>query len=133
MRCVCFVIALVGAGCGGADAPCMSMGSMSDVVGRAQLVRLDVFDAGAHCDGARVADGAPAPTMSKVAGAGQPIKLDVPAGPHVLLLSAFGDAAGTTLLGSACVETEVRANQPACFNLTLAETPDAATAPDDLG
>jgi hypothetical protein len=141
MRCVCVAIALMGvmlgallvAGCGGGDVPCMSMGAMSDVVGRAQLVRLDVYDAGAHCDGARVADGAPPPTMSKVAGGGQPIKLDVPAGPHVLLLSAFGDATGTMLLGSACVETEVRANQPACFNLTLAETPDAATASDDLG
>src|SRR4051794_37974337 len=67
MRSVYVAIALLCAGtvagCGGADAPCMSMGAMSEVVGRAQLVRLDVYDAGAHCDGARVADGAPPPTM----------------------------------------------------------------------
>jgi hypothetical protein len=115
----------------------MSMGPgqmAGDVAARAQLVRLDVYDSGAHCDGARVADGAPAPTLTRDAGAGQPIKLDVPAGHHVLLLSAFSDATGTELLGSACVETDVRANQPACFNLSLAEAPDAAMAPgDDLG
>src|SRR5689334_19849609 len=70
---------------GGGDAPCMSMGAMSDVLGRAQLVRLDVYDGSAHCDGARVADGAPPPSLSKSATAGQPIKLDVPAGHHVLL------------------------------------------------
>ncbi len=128
------VVALVvvaPAGCGGGGAPCMSMGPMSDVLGRAQLVRLDIYDAGAHCDGARVADGAPPPSLSKSAAAGQPIKLDVPAGHHVLLLSAFADSAGTTLLGSACVETDVRANQPACFNLALADTPDAAVVADN--
>ena len=88
------MLLVVGAtwGCGGADKPCMSMGSMSEVLGRAAIVRLDVYDANAHCDGATVADGAAPPTMSKVAAAGQPIKLDVPAGRHVLLLSAFGDA-----------------------------------------
>jgi hypothetical protein len=102
----------------------MSMGPMSDVIGRAQLVRLDVYDNGAHCDGARVADGAPPPSLSKSAASGQPIKLDVPAGHHVLLLSAFADSTGGELLGSACVETDVKANQPACFNLTLADAPD---------
>lgn len=112
----------------------MSMGQMSDVLGRAQLVRLDIYDGGAHCDGARVADGAPPPSLSKSAVAGQPIKLDVPAGHHVLLLSAFADSTGGELLGSACVETDVRANQPACFNLTLADAPDAAVGgSDDLG
>src|SRR5690242_4387449 len=89
--CLCIVLA---ASCGGVnDAPCMSMGPMSDVIGLAQLVRLDVYDAGAHCDGAHVADGAPPPSLSKSAAAGQPIKLDVPAGHHVLLLSAFADSA----------------------------------------
>ncbi len=129
-----FGVTLVGVGiggCGGGEAPCMSMGSMSDVIGRAALVRLDVYDASAHCDGARVADGAPPPTLSKVAAAGRPIELDVPAGHHVLLLSAFADATGMELLGSACVETDVRANQPACFNLGLADAPDAAMAPPD--
>ncbi|HXU71878.1 MAG TPA: hypothetical protein VN947_21235 [Polyangia bacterium] len=124
-------VAIAVAGCGGGDTPCMSMGQMSDVLSRAQMVRLDVYDASAHCDGARVADGAPPPALSKVSVAGQPIKLDVPAGHHVLLLSAFADANGATLVGSACIETDVRANQPACFNLTLADAPDAG-AGDDL-
>ena len=97
------------------------MGAMSSVLARAQLVRLDVYDANARCDGARIADGATAPMMSKAAVAGQPITLDVPAGHHALVLSAFADAAGAELLGSACVETDVHANQPACFDLTLDE------------
>lgn len=111
----------------------MSMGAMSDVLAHAQLVRLDVYDAGARCDGARIADGAAPPMLSKAAVAGQPITLDVPAGHHVLLLSAFADAAGTELVGSACVETDVRANQPACFDLTLADLPDAGGADDLAG
>lgn len=138
MRSVCVaivgVMVAVGAGCGGGDAPCMSMGQMSDVIGRASMVRLDVYDGSARCDGARIAEGAPPPTLSKVAVAGQPIKLDVPAGHHVLLLSAFADANGSELLGSACTEADVRANIAACFNLTLAETADAgAGGGDNLG
>ena len=103
----------VGVGCGGREKPCMSMGSMSELLGRAAIVRLDIYDGNAHCNGATVADGAAPPTLSKVAAAGQPIKLDVPAGRHVLLLSAFSDAMGTQLLGSACIETDVKAAQPA--------------------
>jgi len=134
VRIACVLVLASVAGCGGGDAPCMSMGQMSDVVGRAQLVRLDVYDAGAHCDGARIADGSPPPALSKVAAAGQPIKLDVPAGHHVLVLSAFADASGSELLGSACTDADVRANQPACFNLTLADAPDSAVGgSEDLG
>lgn len=107
------------------------MGGMSDVLPRAALVRLDVYDGSAHCDGARLADGAPPPMMSKSAATGQPIKLDVPAGHHTLLLSAFADTDGTTLVGSACTEADVRANQPACFDLTLEDPPDGGAG--DLG
>ena len=108
------------------------MGQMSDVLARASLVRLDVYDASAHCDGTRLADGAPPPMMSKSAATGQPIKLDVPAGHHTLLLSAFADTDGTTLVGSACTEADVHANQPACFDLTLADPPDGGAGGDDL-
>ena len=101
---------------------------MSDVLAAAQLFRLDVYDASARCDGPRVADGAAPPTMSKFASAGQSIKLDVPAGHHALVLSAFADHDGSALVGSACVETDVRANQPACFNLTLADVADGGAA-----
>src|SRR5262249_3239331 len=108
------VVGSVGGCGGGGAAPCMSMGPgqqmTSDVLAHAMMVRLDVYDARAHCDGARVADGAPPPMLSKVAAVGQPITLDVPAGHHVLLLSAFADANGAALVGSACTETDVRAN-----------------------
>jgi hypothetical protein len=128
---VLLVLASSSSGCGGFEPPCMSMGTMSDVLARATLLRLDVYDAGAHCDGARISDGAPPPSLSKVASAGQAIKLDVPAGHHVLVLSAFADSTGSELIGSACIETDVHANQPACFNLALADLPDAASPVDN--
>src|SRR5690348_9184123 len=68
--CLLGCIAMIASCGGGSDAPCMSTGAMSDVLPRAQLVRLDVYDASAHCDGARVADGAPPPSLSKSATAG---------------------------------------------------------------
>src|SRR5438876_568796 len=80
MQLLVAVAVAVVAGCGGSEKPCMSMGSMSDLLGRAAIVRLDVYDAKAHCNGATVAEGAAPPTLSKVAAAGQPIELDVPSG-----------------------------------------------------
>lgn len=108
------------------------MGAMSDVLAQAAIVRLDVFDRGARCSGASVAPGAPPPSLSKVAAAGQQLKLDVPAGHHVLLLSAFADAMGTVLVGSACTEADITASQPACFDLTLSDAPDGAVASADM-
>ena len=133
IACAALAVLATAPGCGGGDRPCTSMGATSDVIARAALLRLDVYDAAAHCDGATVAAGAAPPTMSKVVAAGQAIHLDVPAGRHVLLLSAFADGAGTQLVGSACTETEVRAGTPACFNLTLAAAPDLGAPPDDDG
>jgi hypothetical protein len=131
VRRAALVLTILVGGCGGGDKPCLSMGAMSDVLAQAQLFRLDVYDASARCDGAEIADGAAPPLMSKFASAGQSITLDVPAGHHALVLSAFADGGGTELVGSACTETDVHANQPACFNLTLADVPDAG-AGDDL-
>ncbi len=120
------VAAAMAAGCGGNGKPCLAMGAMSDIVARAAVVRLDVYDAGARCAGGSVAEGAPPPSLSKVAAAGQPLTLDVPAGAHLLVLSAFADAAGTRLIGSACTTADVHAGQPLCLDLTLAELPDLA-------
>src|SRR3954454_21974883 len=51
VRSAALVLTVAVAGCGGADQPCMSMGGMSAALAEAQLFRLDVYDASAHCDG----------------------------------------------------------------------------------
>jgi hypothetical protein len=128
-------IALALASCKPKAAPCTTM-SVSELVMRAALIRLEVYGAGARCDGNTVAAGAPAPSQTQVVTAGQPLRLDVPAGHHVLLVTAFADAAATQLLGSACTEADLKADHAACFNLTLSEPPDASmpgTIPDGGG
>src|SRR5438067_1213699 len=72
------------AGCGGTPEPCTRMSPPSAVAQAAALLRLDVYGEGVHCAGANVAPGAPAPSLSKVVTAGQPIRLDIPAGAHAL-------------------------------------------------
>jgi hypothetical protein len=123
-----FAICLASGACSNTYKPCASMGA-SDLVNRAALVRLDVYGAGAACSGSTLAANAPAPSQTSLVGPGQAIKIKVPAGHHVLLLSAFADADGTQLLGSACTETDLKANEPACFNLVLLEPPDGGIGP----
>lgn len=117
-------------GCGPADVPCNQMMMPGDLVGKAQLMRLDVFDASVHCAGATVTAGAPAPSLTQVAPAGTPIHLDIPSGHHTLLLSAFADSTGTQLIATACTETDLEAGASVCFDLSLVETPDMATDND---
>jgi hypothetical protein len=117
-------------GCGPADVPCNQMMMPGDLVGKAQLMRLDVFDSSVHCAGATVTAGAPAPSLTQVAPAGTPIHLDIPSGHHTLLLSAFADSTGTQLIATACTETDLEAGASVCFDLSLVETPDLATDND---
>jgi hypothetical protein len=122
---VVLISTISSAACKPKSAPCMSMSPPSELVHRAAILRLDVYSGDVRCVGASIPLGAPPPTLSKVVAEGQPIQLDVPAGPHVLLLSAFADAAGTELIGSACTEANLQADVGACFNLTLTEAPGA--------
>jgi hypothetical protein len=106
----------------------------SALIKQAAVVRLDVYGENARCEGSTLAPGAPPPTQSETVTAGKTLTLDVLAGHHVLLLSAFRDAAATELLGSACTTTDVVAGQPACFDLKLAAAPDGAVPnlPSDM-
>jgi hypothetical protein len=125
----CFTLlalALALSACTNGYKQCASM-APSDLVNKAALVRLDVYGAGAACNGATLAANPPAPSQTSIVGPGEAIKIKVPAGHHVLLLTAYADAAGTELLGSACTETDLSANEPACFNLVLLEPPDGGT------
>ncbi len=125
-------IGAIAAGCKQPAAPCMTMSPPSELVGRAALLRLDVYSSDVHCAGATVTPGSPPPTLSKEVAGGQPIMLDIPAGQHALLLSAFADTGATQLLGSACTEAKLEADSSACFNLTLAEAPDLSMPPPPM-
>jgi hypothetical protein len=121
------LLAVAAAGCKPQAKPCPSTSaSASALVKEAAVVRLDVYGSTAHCHGSTLAPGAPPPAQSKTVAGDNPLTVDVPAGHHVLLLSAFRDAAATQLLGSACTETDVKAGEPACFDLKLAAAPDGA-------
>jgi hypothetical protein len=117
-------------GCKPQQGACASMG-VSDLLMRAALVRLDVYSGSIGCNGDVIAAGAPAPSQTSVVKPGEAIKLDVPAGRHVLVISAFGDASATQLLGSACSVVTLKADTPACFNLTLTPPLDAGGGTDD--
>lgn len=127
---LCMAVAVAGPGCKAQQGACASMG-VGDLLMRAAIVRLDVYSGSIGCDGDTIAAGAPAPSQTSVVKEGEAIKLDVPAGRHVLVVSAFSDSAATQLLGSACSVVTLKANTPACFNLTLAPPVDLATSGGD--
>jgi hypothetical protein len=117
-------------GCKESAPPCMSMGMPSELVQRARLLRLDVYDSGVRCDGITVTAGSPPPSQTKVVAAGQPITLDIPAGLHAMVLTAFGDDAGTQAIGAACTESDLKADSARCFMLALSPVPDLAEPVD---
>ena len=109
---------------------CMGGATDNPLVADAAMVRLDVYGASAHCaDGSTLAAGAGAPILSRSYSQGQPISLDVPPGPHALLLSTFADANGMQLLGVGCTEADLAAGSQICFDLTIEPGPDGG---DDL-
>jgi hypothetical protein len=111
---------------------CTSVAAPGPLVSNAALFRLDIYDARAVCAGSALAPGAGAPLMSHTYGKGEHIVLDVPPGPHAIVLTAFADAAATMGLGEACVAANLAPGAQLCWNLTLAPLPDLAGAPSDL-
>jgi hypothetical protein len=100
------------------------MGGQSELLSSAQSIRVDVYGERAHCDGEAVASGTPAAQLSRSFTAGQPINLEIAAGPHAIVLSAYADTAGTQLIALACAEANFAEGQRACIALTLEPAPD---------
>jgi len=90
----------------------------------AAVFRLDVYGAEAHCNAGALAAGAGAPIVSHTYPSGQPIRLDVPPGPHTMVLTSYADAAATMPLGQGCSEADLAAGSQICFDLTLTPAPD---------
>jgi Stigma-specific protein, Stig1 len=132
---VCFLSALLVAGCGDQGTACKSV-MMDPLLGGAGLVRVDVYDgANAHCDGAALEPGAGQPQLSQSFTAGQPVRLSISPGAHTVVVTTYADAAGTAVTGVACDETSFAGGKRACLSVSL-EAVDAGaaichTSPDD--
>ena len=94
-------------------------GSAGSLVSDSAAMRLDVYGAAGHCVGGQLAAGAGQPIVSHSYAKGEAIKLDVPPGPHALVLSTYADAGGSMLLGRGCLETTLQAGSQVCFDLLV--------------
>jgi hypothetical protein len=113
---------------------CMKMGTTDPLVVDALMFRLDIYGSGVHCNGAGVSAGSGTPLMSHAYQRGQAIvALDVPPGPHALVLTTFSDVAGQQVLGRGCIVQTLSAGAEVCFDLTLAAAgPDQGGAVGDM-
>jgi hypothetical protein len=127
-----FVLAAVaGTGCGpkAEKRACMGGSDQSSLVTDAAMVRVDVYGPSGHCADGMLVAGSGSPILSRTYGQGQAINLDVPPGPHAIVLSTFADSDGVQLLGVGCTEANLSAGAQICFDLTLVPGPDGG---DDL-
>jgi hypothetical protein len=126
------LIALAGCGSPAPTVPCMNV-AQGDLPAQAAAYRVDVYGADVHCLGNDVPPGAGAHTTADFAATGT-IHLDVPPGPHTVVLTAFADAAAMLALGSGCTETTFSPGAQVCLDITLAASPDLGMSePPDLG
>lgn len=96
--------------------PCMPMGAPSALVTEAAAFRVDVYGAGARCDGARVAAGASGPSLTQTFLAGVPIELLVAPGSYVVGLTAFADVAATRPIAASCSAEELQPGESLCVS-----------------
>jgi DNA-binding NarL/FixJ family response regulator len=83
--------ATIGCGPKAVKRACMSASGGNMLVDGAAMMRLDVYGPSAQCVDGLLADGSGSPLLSHTYVAGQPISLDVPPGPHVLVLTTYAD------------------------------------------
>jgi hypothetical protein len=115
------VVCVLAVGCGQAieKRACMKVGTRDPLVTGAQLFRLDVYGAGIKCAGNNVVSGTGAPQMSHTYAKGQAIAIDVPPGPHTLVLTTYADKNGQMELGQGCTQTTLTPGAEICFDLSL--------------
>jgi hypothetical protein len=130
-----YLLGLVGVtGLGGCGAPaqrvdCMGVQASSGLVDLARLYRVEVYGADVACAGGRASNDGAHTTADFPTGS--EIRLEVPAGAHTLVLTAFADDAGQTALGSGCTQGTFSAREQICIDLVL--SPIADLGVDDTG
>jgi hypothetical protein len=124
------VVSLVAAGCGEAvpTRACMSVVAPGPLVTQAMMFRVDVYGPAARCNGLSVKAGSGPALTSQLYSKGQPIVLDVPPGPHAIVLTTFADAQATIVLGQGCVVSDLSPGARLCFDVTIASLPDLGSA-----
>src|SRR5688572_25801772 len=120
------------AGCGApAPLPCSDMTPPSELVARAALFRVEVYETGVACGETGTPLGTPIFTRTFAPGA--PLRFDAAPGRRAVVLLAWGNVEGTMLLGRACTDVELSAGRRMCLDLTLsAPGDDLATPPPDM-
>jgi photosystem II stability/assembly factor-like uncharacterized protein len=119
LACLSFAVLTSAAflGCGGsADCPALSI-DMQSLAAKASTMQLDVYDQTASCDGNDVAQGAPAPLVSRTLDGHAGTTLMLPPGHYVVVMHAF-DATGA-FIGSACDAEVFTPGQHACVSVAL--------------
>jgi hypothetical protein len=119
------VLAVLLGACGDSpvQVPCMNMDT-SALATQSSMFELDDYGPGVQCQGAFAPDGA-VPTVRYPFRAGDPLSVQLPPGPHTVVLLAFDDA--MHLIGSGCVSQDLPAGGQICINLSLIPAPDMAT------
>lgn len=119
------LVAVAASGCGpsATKRACMGGGGQSSLVTDAAMLRLDVYPPSAQCADGTLAAGGGSPVLSHTYLQGQAISLDVPPGPHTLVLTTYADEAGTMALGQACTTTTLQAGSQICFDLSVVPAP----------
>lgn len=104
---------------------CVEMGGAGELVGRAAMFRLQIYDAKATCSAL-----SPDLMLSSTDYArNAKLSLKVKPGPQTVVLIAFADAAATIPIGRACSNAVVNSGASLCLDLTLSSF-DAMPQPD---
>jgi photosystem II stability/assembly factor-like uncharacterized protein len=90
---------------------------MQSLAAKATTMQLDVYDATASCNGNDIANGAPAPLVSRTLDGHAGTTLQLPAGHYIVVMHAF-DANGS-FIGSACDAEVFTPGQHACVSVAL--------------
>lgn len=113
---VAAALALASCGGSGGDAPCMQISGASEIISRAAVLVLDVYGPEVDC---AAAPSTVAPLTQRFLPS-DAITLNVPPGPHTILLRAYADSAGTVELGSGCTQINLAPGAPVCISLGVA-------------
>src|SRR4051812_20713819 len=93
---------LLGAGCSKGATSCTPMMMPGPLFTEARRIRVEVYGEEAACEGPRLAPGAGAPLFLRAFGPGVPLRADVTPGRRTVVIVAFSDDEGRTVIGTAC-------------------------------
>ncbi len=109
----------------GCRSPCMAV-APTDLIVSAKHFEVDLLAPSTACSAA-----ATEALFTFHFAAGQPLEFSAPPGSYRLVLRAFSDIDGTTLLGAGCIAQEFSRGQEQCITLTVGAAASDAQVPSD--